>query len=215
MANDRIDWVQVKTMSISEAASAVGFNINFFQEYSQDIQQSMKSRVIKDIILTLDDEWHWAMKSDLKNMRKGVYVISISNSIFCQYGEDDISPVIYIGRGAIRSRLKTHFETVLFDFASTLNWINFDIYMGRPVIGGSGRSDIAWEYKLIDWFEDKYGRKPMLNRNKGTKPNRMPDISPGWNKPLKDTAVKSRCRWTIKPHTGSKGKKWFSEITDN
>ena len=62
---------------------------------------------------------------DLTLIKRGVYVIALSNPLSIQYRERR-SQVIYIGMGSILNRIKIHFETKLFDFMLDLAGADFD-----------------------------------------------------------------------------------------
>ena len=212
MANARIEWILADKVSIRKAARLYGFDIeeidSFPNEFSKPLVQKTRAKVVDQ----LADYWYGSYDTNFAHI-KGVYIVSLTDNIFVDYGSGNISPVLYIGRGNIRNRLSSHFQGSLFDFSRTLNDVNFRVYMGIATAKGPGDTFVDAEYSLIEYFEKTYGTKPLLNRNSGTNTQRTHVWKSGWNTPLKNTGNLKNCRWTIKPHKGSKGKKWYKELS--
>ena len=198
MANAKIDWVQADKVSIRRAARTIGFDIEEIENYPKHVSSVLVKRTRAEVIYQLEDAWYDAKRDDFSEVR-GVYVISLTDNIFVDYGEDGISPIIYIGRGRIRDRLSSHFQGFLFDFSRTLNDVNFKIYMGTATARGPGETFVDAEYSLIEYFDKTYGRKPLLNSNSGTKTSRKHRWQEGWNSPLKNTGKLRACQWIIRP----------------
>ncbi len=212
MANAKIDWVQADKVSIRKAARTIGFDIEEIDNNLKHASDVLVRRTRAEVIYQLEDAWYDA-KGDGFSEVLGVYVISLTDNIFIDYGNNKISPVLYIGQGRIKNRLSTHFQGSLFDFSRTLNDVNFKVYMGIATAKGRGETYIDAEFRLIEHFEKTYGNKPLLNNNRGIDTKRKHRWQSGWNKPLKNSGKLRACRWTIKPRRGSKGQKWYKELT--
>ena len=211
MANARIDWIQADRVSIRKAARSLGFDIEEIDNFPDQLSRYLIQKTRATVIDQLQDYWYDYSDKSFSKV-KGVYVITLTDSIFVDYGNSNISPVLYIGRGNIKSRLSSHFQGSLFDFSRTLNDVNFKVHMGVATAKGPGDTFVDAEFKLIAYFEHTYGIKPLLNKNSGTNTQRKHVWHTGWNAPLKNTGRLRSCRWTIKPHRGSKGKKWYKEL---
>ena len=87
---------------------------------------------ILEAIRSLRSEYLDMTGCPLQNLKKGAYVIRLSDNMSMFYGNRHHSPVIYIGHGSIETRLKKHYEDKLFDFMLSLNGMNFDFYVCEP-----------------------------------------------------------------------------------
>ena len=167
MADARIEWIDADKISIRKAGHQCGFSLDEIDEFSKTVQKAVISRARKNVVKQLDDVWISEHDSPFADAT-GVYVVTLTDNIFVDYGDKKISPVIYIGRGAIRGRLTSHFEGSLFDFSRTLNDVNLRIFMGLAYAKGPGATYVDAEFRLIEHFEKVFGNKPLLNKNKGT-----------------------------------------------
>lgn len=212
MTDARIEWEQVDGVSIRKAARSIGFDIEEIEGFSEPLSGTLVRKTRTQVIYQLTDYYYYKRATDLRNVR-GVYVISLADNIFVDYGNKKISPVIYIGQGNVKTRLSTHFQGPLFDFSRTLNDVNFKIHIGQAIAAGRGRTYVDAEFKLIEYFENNFGHKPLLNCNRGQNTGRNYTWKTGWNKPLKNAGRVGSCRWTIKPYLGCRGEKWYKELT--
>jgi len=84
---------------------------------------------ILEAIRSLRSEYLDMTGCPFQNLKKGAYVIRLSDNMSMFYVNRHHSPVIYIGHGSIETRLKKHYEDKLFDFMLSLNGMNFDFYV--------------------------------------------------------------------------------------
>ena len=100
------------------------------------------------------------------------------------------------------ARLKSHFESKLFDFMLSLNGANFDFHFAQPARPGTLTYFKHVEHLMLDYFSAPYGgmddkrRFPILNKNAGSN-KEYSEGSDWWKKPLK--AAGRRPLWEIKP----------------
>jgi len=198
-----IEWVKLRDLSLAKSTRAAGFDISVHENYSNETQQDLRKRAIKEILSEIDGRYWDEVGSELKEVRKGVYVIALSNPFTIEYDRAQ-SEIIYIGQGNICLRLKSHFEKSLFDFMESLSGANFNFWICEPKRKGGGKSKFYYkhiEYLLLEEFRASKQKEncaypyPLLNKNAGSNK----DIEPGkgWNKPLK--ASGKRPTWVIKP----------------
>ena len=120
---------------------------NFPDQVSKYLVQKTRVKVIDQL------QEYWDLNSNEEFSKvNGVYIISLTDNIFVDYGSDNISPVLYIGRGSIRNRLSNHFQGSLFDFSRTLNDVNLKVYMGIATAKGPGETFVDAEFTLIDYL---------------------------------------------------------------
>lgn len=192
----KIRWAVVKDQSLALAAREAGYDITMFNDYPIDVQKTLKYHSIKNVLSNLCDDFEGETDKTLKDIKQGVYVICLSDPFTVQYGSKR-SNVIYIGRGAILGRLKSHFESSLFDVMMSLAGANFDFYLAEPKDKDGDGYFKQLEHNLLAYFWDSIGDKkyPLLNKNAGTDLDLK--LGVGWNKPLKASGKKPT--WAISP----------------
>jgi hypothetical protein len=123
-------------------------------------------------------------------------VICLSDPFTVQYKLAK-SNVIYIGRGVISSRLKSHFERSLFDVMMSLAGVNFSFYLTEPRDHQGAGYFKQLEFDLLENFRSRIGGGafPLLNRNAGW--DQKLKLGEGWNKPLKGSG--KRPTWAVSP----------------
>ena len=198
MANARIDWIQADKVSIRKAARLHGFDIEEINNFPDYVSKNLVQKTRAKVIDQLQDYWYFRSDKDFTEV-KGVYIISLTDNIFVDYGSGSISPVLYIGCGRIRNRLSSHFEGHFFDFSRTLNDVNFKVYMGIANAKGPGETFVDAEFSLIEYFEQTYGTKPLLNKNSGTDTQR----THVWSVPIRLTHTPTTC--SVSCRTAGKG----------
>ena len=108
---------------------------------------------------------------------------------------DEISRVVYIGKGNVRLRIKNHLDTKLFRFFLQIPGIKFRFYMTEPKRRGPGGQEYFhdFEYDLLDEFSKLYVGQddkkllPMFNKNAGRWHPNQHLHKRGWKLPLKNT----------------------------
>lgn len=191
-----IDWTALKGQSLAKAAREAGYDLTMFDQYPVTVQDTLKFHSIRNVLENLSSDYEFATDEILKDVRQGVYVICLSDPFTVQYGSKR-SNVIYIGRGAILSRLKVHFENSLFDVMMSLAGANFDFYLAEPDENKEEGYFKQLEHDLLEYFHEHVGdgKYPLLNKNAGT--NLDLELGAGWNKPIKGSGKKPT--WAITP----------------
>jgi hypothetical protein len=191
-----VEWYpKIKDQSLALAVREAGFDLTMFEEYSEETQTEIRKRAIKIVLNNIADKFESVTGKELGSVREGVYVICVSNPFTIGY-EGGCSEIIYIGIGRVLSRLESHFNNSLFDFMISVAGANFDFYVTEPK-GSLG--DLYYkhiEYMLLDKFQEKYGRFPLLNTNAGSR-KEFEGAGKGWDKPLKASGKKPI--WEIRP----------------
>ena len=145
---------------------------------------------------TITDDFEWQYEIELSSIKQGVYVICLAEPFTIKY-RISTSDVLYIGRGNIATRLKSHFDNSLFSLMMSLAGSNFTFYLSDPSdVSGEGYYK-QLEYDLLNNFSLKIGdgQFPILNKNAGW--NQDLKLGVGWNKPLKSAG--KRPTWSVEP----------------
>lgn len=172
-----------------------GFDLTMFDEYSPNTQAEIRKRTIKNIMRNIAYEFEEVTDKDLNSIKRGVYVICVSNPFTISYNRG-CSEIIYIGIGNISTRLESHFNNSLFDFMMSVAGADFDFYLTEPtVVPGEGYYKHI-EYMLLEKFREKHGVYPLLNTNAGSK-KEFEEAGKGWDKPLKGAGKKPL--WELRP----------------
>lgn len=194
-------WYPVKNQSLAIYARRAGFDLAMYNEYKTEVQIELRARTVTEAMKSIKLACWETHDFVLENERRGIYVISLSNPLSIKYKRFR-SQVIYIGRGNICGRIKSHFERKLFDFMLSLSGADFDFHFSRPALQGCGDYFHDVEHSMLEYFSETYGgmdtkrRFPILNKNAGT----LIGYAGGtdwWKKPLK--AQGKRSLWEIKP----------------
>lgn len=193
-------WYAVKGQSLAVYARNAGFDLALYDDYDKRVQVELRKRAVKEAMTALS--WaFWEQGFHVEKVKSGVYVIALSNPLSIQY-RNKRSQVIYIGRGNIMGRLKTHFDKKLFDFMLGLSGADFDFYCASPARPGTRDYFKHVEHLMLDYFTGQYGglddkrRFPILNKNAGSD-HAYAKGSDWWKKPL--TAIGKRPLWELKP----------------
>ncbi|MCX5513003.1 hypothetical protein C3941_02030 [Kaistia algarum] len=191
-----VEWYsKIRNQSLALAVREAGFDLTMFEEYSPATQKEIRKRAVKIVIRNIAADFESVTNRELSEIRRGVYVICISNPFTISY-EKGCSEIIYIGMGNIASRIESYFNNSLFDFMMSVAGANFDFYLTEP----KGSTDDLYykhiEYMLLDKFQSKYGSYPLLNTNAGSR-KEFEGAGKGWDKPLKGSGKKPY--WEIRP----------------
>lgn len=191
-----IEWVAVKKQSLALAARQAGYDLTMFEDYPKAVQDTLRYHSIKNVLDNLCSSFEDETERPLYDVRQGVYVICLSDPFTVQYGKKT-SNIIYIGRGVISNRLKSHFENSLFDVMMSLAGSDFDFYLAEPKDSNGDGYFKQLEHDLLAYFRTRIGdgKYPLLNKNAGTDVGLK--LGDGWNKPLKASGKKPT--WAIAP----------------
>ncbi len=152
-----------------------------------------------------EDQWD----TSLSKVDKGVYVIKLSGNICIQYPNKE-SQIIYIGRGKVRNRIKTHLTNRVTHFSESLHDIKFQIWMTEIKVPGSPNAFKDVEADLIEVFEEESGDLPIQNSKGGNYHNKDHNYNAEWKMPLRaDPYINNG--WCIKPMSDNE---WFVEIEE-
>lgn len=206
-------WYPVRNQSLAIYARLAGFDLAMYDEYSAKVQKELRARAVTEAMRSIQSACWERHGFDLSNLKSGIYVISLSNPLSIQYRKGR-SQVIYVGRGNVVGRIKSHFEHKLFDFMLSLSGADFDFHFSQPARAGTGEYFKHVEHSMLEYFKNSYAgmddkrRFPILNKNAGT----FMGYAAGedwWKKPLK--AQGKRPLWEIKPTDFSD----FAPLEDN
>ncbi len=194
-------WYTVSKQSLALYARHAGFDLSVYNEYSPAVQQELRRRAVNEAMRAIElafDEH----KFSLRTIKNGVYVITIANPLAIQYPSGQ-SQVLYIGRGDIYKRIKSHFERKLFEFMLSVGGAEFDFHFAKPARSGTPKYFEYIEQKMLEWFSDQHGENenqkcwPLLNRIAGAQKNYKDDSTDWWKYPLRGTNKKPL--WAMKP----------------
>ena len=194
-------WYAVKGQSLAIHARNAGFDLAKYYDYTVDVQAELRKRAVTESLSAIKLACQQYHGFDVSSISKGIYVISLSNPLSIQYRYFR-SQVIYIGRGNIMGRIKSHFEKKLFDFMLGLAGADFDFHFSQPALSGTANYFKHVEHLMLEYFMEQYGgmdelrRFPILNKNAGTDKG-FSGGSGWWKKPLK--ASGRRPTWELKP----------------
>jgi len=212
MPSGEVGWIISHGISIREAAERVGFKVEKLDDFSAATQREFKAAVVNSIVKDLDDEWeeqqpqHSNFSKSFAQITSGIYVLCLDGGLCVKYAKGD-SRVLYIGKGKIRQRIKSHLELKLLDFFLQIPGIRFRFYMTEPKKPGPGGNEYFhdFEHDLLEEFSRLYGGGPgekywpMLNKNAGRAHTNQHTHKQGWKLPLKNT--KAGYVWSLSPRT--------------
>lgn len=190
--------------------SYCGFNLSTIDllSLSTDRRNWIEKEVVSCILEELDATWEkdqW--DTSLSKVAKGVYAITLSGNICIQYPNKE-SQVVYIGRGKMRNRIKTHLTNWVTHFSESLHDIKFRIWMTEIKVPGSPSAFMDVEADLIEMFETEYRDLPIQNSKGGNYHKKDHNYNAEWKMPLLvDPLIKSG--WCISPMPDNE---WFADI---
>jgi hypothetical protein len=209
-----VSWIVSRGISMRDAAEWVGFKIDNLQKFSPSTKKEFKTKVVNSIIKDLDSEWKdnvknngfTSLSSSLQNVDRGIYILCFDSGLCVNYTGGK-SKVLYIGKGKIRQRIKTHLDNKLFDLFLQIPGIKFKFYMTEPKKPGPNGQEYFhdFEHDLLAEFSKLYaghdGNKlwPMFNKNAGRQHSNQHQHKAGWKLPLKNT--KAGYVWSLSPNT--------------
>ena len=137
-----VTWTKIQGMSLARAVRQVGFDITVYEDYNGEIQLEVQKKAIKRVLQELNEYYYYETNRTLKDIKMGVYVICLSSPFAINY-PGGLSEIIYIGRGNVLGRLRSHFAHSLFPFMQSLSGTDFDFFISEPKMPGPG---VAGEY---------------------------------------------------------------------
>ena len=186
MATAKIRWVKLKEYSLAWSAREAGFDLTMFDSYTPQAKSALKTAAVRMALDYLADEYEEKTGLSLKDLSWGVYVIRMTSGMSIRY-EQGVSPVIYIGRGSVGGRVKSHFNDKLFPMMQSLSGANYDFWITEPKKGSRGRPSEKYhkqlEHNLLEKFEEKYGSLPLLNKNRGSDFGET--LGENWDRPIR------------------------------
>lgn len=197
------NWYAVKNQSLAVYARHAGFDLAIYDDYGPQVQAELRKRSVKEAIQAIQSACWETHGFDIDAINQGIYVISLSNPLSIKY-QKKRSQVIYIGRGKIMGRIKSHFENKLFDFMLGLSGANFDFHFSHAARSGTENYFKHVEYLMLEYFSEQCGgmddqerpRYPILNKNAGNDKG-YSDGTDWWKTPLK--AQGKRPTWELNP----------------
>ena len=96
---------------------------------------------------------------------RGVYVIRLSRPYTILY-PNRRSPVLYIGEGNTRGRLRSHLSKWVTEFARIIPEMSIDARICQPRVQKNAEAYKEVEADLLSHFCQVYGAIPIFNRNK-------------------------------------------------
>ena len=194
-------WYPIKNQSLAIYARRAGFDLAMYNAYGKEVQTELRKLAVTEAMRSIELACWETHDFELSDVERGIYVISLSNPLSIQY-RTRRSQVIYIGRGNIYGRIKSHFEKKLFDFMLGLSGADFDFHFSRPALAGCGDYFHDVEHAMLEYFSTSYGgmddkrRFPILNKNAGAFKGYVGGTE-WWKKPLRATG--KRPLWELKP----------------
>ena len=190
-------WWKLRNQNLAVYCRNAGFDLAIFDQYSTPVQEELKKRTIKEAVEGIKSDFMNESGFQLTDIKKGVYVISVSTPFSVLYNNNSHSQVIYIGMGNIIGRIDSHLKGSLFKFMQSLSGANFDFHFANPHFESNDNYYKHVEYLMINYFEQKFGgKRPLLNSNAGSD-KAIEDDNPWWTRPLKNAGA--RPQWHINP----------------
>lgn len=212
MANITIHWTKTPLISVSEEARDLGFDLRKFDHQDEEVQISVRKASIDRVMRKVRDTWDKADSNKnalaFSAIRNGVYVISIGEGFGVAY-KDRASEVMYIGRGILTNRIRSHLQQWIFDMSRSLRDVPFRFYMCTVGDKRNPESFKDFEHRLLDEFSERYGEKPLINKYAGREGHIDHQYLGAWSAPLDNRG--KRYLWEIRP---SEKNAWFKRIDD-
>jgi hypothetical protein len=178
------------------------------------VKAFMRKKTVDSVVAKLRQAWRDEFEDgppsglDFSEVKNGVYVISIGDGFGVRY-KRECSEVMYIGRGRIAIRLRSHLSNWIFDMSRSLRDVPFRFYMEAV---GDGRSKDAFkdfERHLLEQFSRKFGEKPLINKINGRAGSTAHAYDGNWSAPIDNRG--KLYLWQIRP---SSKNTWFKQYED-
>jgi len=206
-------WYSLRKQSLAAYMRQSGYDLTIFDQYPPAVKEIAKKSAIKEAIFDIRYTFEDKFKIDLPDLKKGVYVVSLSSPLSVVYRLGKASPIVYIGRGDMIGRIGSHFQYSLFDLMNSLSGANFDLHFAVPNPNLHAKHFQHIEYLMLEEFASRFGglgekrRFPLLNKNSGSR-QKIVDAGKWWKTPLR--APGSTTIWELKPSKHSN----FSTLGD-
>jgi hypothetical protein len=204
----QVQWIISRGISMRDAADEAGFKIEKLGDFGRDTQKEFKRKVVNSIIADLDYDWEdqvesyglTSLSSSLSQVENGIYVLCLDGGLCVHYDRGN-SRVVYIGKGNIRKRIKSHLDRKLLGFFLQIPGIKFRFYMTEPKKTGPGGHEYFhdFEHDLLKAFSERYAGWPMFNKNAGRQHSHQHEHKASWKLPLNN--VKANYVWSLSPVT--------------
>ena len=140
----------------------------------------------------ISTRWRELNETELWEMTTALYVLTISKPFTFDYPKQH-SHIFYIGEGFAHARFKEHIDKKMLPWLESLTQARFDFH----VLPCADKAQAEQSEKvLLEEFERKFGRKPLLNIQSGK--DRHCNPHPRWFEPLDLRRHKLR-DWSIWP----------------
>jgi hypothetical protein len=181
-----------------------------YNDQREEIASVIRKNTIDSVMSQIRREWlSESHPVSLSSVKAGVYVISIIEGFGVKYGRGICSEVMYIGRGAIANRLRSHLHNWIFDMSISLRDVPFKFYMQSFPDGRTPDLFKHFEGHLLKEFESKFHEKPLINKIHGRRGVKDYDYTGNWDKPLDNRG--KEYLWEIRPTAKND---WFKELED-
>lgn len=214
MASIDISWAETGSISIFEEALKLGFDLRRYADQPPNVKAAIKKLTVDQIVRLIREAWResydhdYAPGKDFNRIVNGVYVISVGGGFAVSYAAGS-SEVMYIGRGRIANRLRSHLFNWIFDMSLSLRDAPFKFFMETVGDGRSKSVFMDFEHLMLETFSKKFGEKPLINKIHGRKGHIEHSFSGDWRRPFDNRTNKGL--WGIRP---SERNAWFKEYRD-
>jgi len=207
------DWVLIENQSLATAAREAGFDLAMYDQYRTQTKAELRTRTVKQALKNIQDAYWDETETDLSEIKYGVYVIRLSCPFTIKYGTeavadnsnvyDSTSQIVYIGRGDVLGRLRSHLNSKLFDFMQSLSGTNFDFQILDPYSDHIAKNKLfkQIEHDLLEKFAASITGQPrgypLLNKNKGDDLH-VDNCGKYWDLPLRKRQERM-IEWVLTP----------------
>lgn len=209
MANVDLVWARSDPVSIRDYAASCGFNLNAIdlRTIAKSRREWIEKEVASWIMSDLDECFEEEHGRPLSEIKKGVYVIALSGGLSINYKKKP-SSVVYIGRGNIRVRVGNHLKQWITNFSESLQDAKFVFWMAPVYLGGNANLFKEVESDLLDYFYDRFGERPILNKISGESHSKFHEHSKSSYQPFRKSSSMD-AGWAIRP---MKDNEWFRAL---
>lgn len=197
----KIDWVVQRGYSIDQQLGLDGLSFEAFDVIKKSAGDRAAAQVRGKIISRLAKELQADCAEndlDIRRITNGCYCIAVGTGFEVNYTLRS-SRIVYIGSGAVYSRIKSHLKGKLFDFASVLRSIPLRFYVCDLTDADEGRSlSRKLEQSLLAKFHSEVDTAlPLLNARNAAAKYDPSEFAPGWDYPIQKQRGKSSTNWLL------------------
>ncbi|MCX7286521.1 MAG: hypothetical protein NTW20_02895 [Rhodobacterales bacterium] len=198
-----VNWVTLAGYSISQQLKHEGISFDAFDIIERSIAggaKKVRQKIVAGLAKDLRAECLEQELGDIQKVQHGCYCISLSGGFSLDYAGGS-SPVLYIGSGAVYSRMKSHLSGKLFDFAEALQSIPLAFsFCDLDDLDNATSLQRELEQSLLSKFATTIDPSlPLLNAKNAKSGASSTRFVTGWDKPLQKKKGKSTLEWLIKP----------------